>query len=595
LLGLSACEKWLRIQDFGVIHDSYRIIGRQPDLWHPKTWGELFDAYRMAWSFLEERIKELPLDEQQRAAKILLNSAHSLSRIESLQTMIIETFLRFQVQDYVSKQDLLATVTQILRYSFEKDDRIKQPWNDLKEELTGNDFHSLLARYVGMNIVEDNFDEDGNRIDLGLKKIGELAQEGLEKPHVLSEEWKWLVTTEANNGFIFGYELAKRDTGFSFLVTILDTQRKATDNASAYFLSGYMRAMVETDLTFWDQTMEAIAGDSTLSKWIPELTSRSTQISDSQALRVLRVIKENKADIRGLAYFIYGNAVKGLSEQVFCQWIEFLLSTNDLSVVMIALDLYATFYIRGDRNLRMPDELTLRLITHPVFFDSSAERHSHQLSSFHWEQISTTYIEMFPEQSNKVADIILTHFGEENSVFGSYRPFTQRILGIIAQKNPGGIWRKITERLTFPLDSRAFYITHWLRGEHFWNEGDNDVGSLQIFPQKLIWEWVNEDIEQRAWFVASFVLPMLSPSSLAYSLLVQYGDRDDVQRNLIANFSSEGWTGNESAHLQRKIESLLETIKDEANSNVRNWVERYVDSLKRRLEHAKVEEERDNF
>src|SRR5205823_4272568 len=83
---------------------------------------------------------------------------------------------------------------------------------------------------------------------------------------------------------------------------------------------------------------------------------------------------------------------------------------------------------------------------------------------------------------------------------------------------------------------------------------------LHAIPPEDIWAWVDIDAERRAWYLATFVPKdlLLYPerTSLVREILIRYGDREDVQRNLMANFSSEGWMGPESAHHRSKIGRL---------------------------------------
>ena len=46
-------------------------------------------------------------------------------------------------------------------------------------------------------------------------------------------------------------------------------------------------------------------------------------------------------------------------------------------------------------------------------------------------------------------------------------------------------------------------------------------------------------------------------NSLARAFLVRYGQREDVRRNLRANYSTESWTGERSLHLESKKDKLL--------------------------------------
>jgi len=110
---------------------------------------------------------------------------------------------------------------------------------------------------------------------------------------------------------------------------------------------------------------------------------------------------------------------------------------------------------------------------------------------------------------------------------------------------------------------------------------------------------VDADVENRAWYLASFVPKVLSRKGdkvcWARRVLIRYGEREDVRRNLRANFSTEGWTGPESLHFQDKKQKLLDFKENEENENVKRWIDEYVSQLEGRIEQARIEEERRDF
>ena len=86
---------------------------------------------------------------------------------------------------------------------------------------------------------------------------------------------------------------------------------------------------------------------------------------------------------------------------------------------------------------------------------------------------------------------------------------------------------------------------------------------------------------------------MPGETSLARSVLVKYGDRDDVARNLRASFASEGWTGPASLHHIRRKEQIEKLLDGEDELNVRNFLNLYLESLKRQITTELENEERD--
>src|SRR3990167_6284577 len=240
ILGFHACDQALETGHFSrVVGAEHQGLRKEPQLWMPKTYGELFDTYRQVWLLLFVRLDSLPEDEQQQAINILLQNARGLGRMQNLVGMVIDTMNELAQKSYLEKTMILAEIIRILHYDGkELTTETRQRWEQLKEKLTGSNFTSLMKRYVGMDILEDKFDEEGNQIDQTQSKIEELAQQAIKNNDLLQKELHWLVTTEAKNGYRFGYALAKNGKNVSLLPTILEVQRNAVKNSDVCFLGG---------------------------------------------------------------------------------------------------------------------------------------------------------------------------------------------------------------------------------------------------------------------------------------------------------------------------------------------------------------------
>ena len=83
------------------------------------------------------------------------------------------------------------------------------------------------------------------------------------------------------------------------------------------------------------------------------------------------------------------------------------------------------------------------------------------------------------------------------------------------------------------------------------------------------------------------------PTSLARAVLVRYGEREDVRRNLRANYSTEIWQGPLSLHYKNKQQKLLCLKDGEDNENVKRWIDEFVEGLEKAIEDAKIGEERE--
>ena len=217
--------------------------------------------------------------------------------------MIVDSLGELRNKTFVEQRKVLSAIIEILHY--DKNDlpsEALERLEKLRDELIGNDFPSLMRRYVGMNLFLDRHDVESKGTSQTESKIAELAQQAIENIDLLQGELTWLVTTEAQNGYLFGYELGKRDKERSLISTLIEAQRRAVNNASVYFLGGYFRTIFEQDQPRWEGLLDILADDKTLNRGIPELTWRSG-MSDRAALRILSLAERDTISVDSFRVF----------------------------------------------------------------------------------------------------------------------------------------------------------------------------------------------------------------------------------------------------------------------------------------------------
>ena len=597
-LALKACNYALESTDF-VRFGSPENQGlrQQANLWMPKTYGELWDAYKKVWELLDNQLARLPDDGPQECAMILLGRAREIAGIPDLTEMVVETVATIAKNRYLSEKRVIETVSHILHY--DSDDipaETRGLWQQLMDELITPDFQSMMKRYVGMDLLDDEFDEDGIHVDQAQPRIEELAKQALDNVTLLQSELNWLVTTEAEKGYHFGHELGKRDSEISLLPTLLKAQRNAGEDASAYFLGGYLRALFEAEPSVWEAQLDALINDAKLRLLIPELTYRSG-LTNRAGLRLLDLAKSRIINVNHFGFFAYGQAIKNLSSEVFSEWITFLLSVNNKNSVSLALNFFHRYHVFQIPKPILPFELTFRLITHPALFKETDEsRFDTTMTAYYWAEISRAFLHLYPERNLELAELMLSHFGEDGSIVSRYSK-TCSVLDEITEKCPAEIWKQVSRLLeNHEYSSKKFALEQWLREGSSWGREETKPALLRI-PHELIWDWIGEDTEYRAWYFANRLVPKTLSTkewegSLVRGLLIHYGEREDVRNNLCANYTTETYWGPASLHYEEKIRKLLDIKNCEDDWNVTRWIDEFVEQLKRDVEQAKVEEER---
>jgi hypothetical protein len=446
-----------------------------------------------------------------------------------------------------------------------------------------------------MDLLEDKFDEEGREINQTKTRLEALAQQIVENNELITPELGWLVTTEAQNGFVFGYELGKQDKGFALLPKLVDAQRNAGDNTSAFFLGGYFRVMYEDERERWERTLDALAEDECLRALVPELTWRSGPLTDQAARRILTLAEKGYITVSYFRLFAYGSVTNNLSEGVFRKWLEFLESNQDKSAASVFLTLCDYYYLENGSGRSLPEELSFKLLTHDTLFQKGSAQLG-QMDDFHWTRLAEAFVRLYPEKSLELAAKILEHFGEEGTIIGGFHSSTHAVLNEIARLRPEGTWVLVTKYIEPPIDSRAFRICLWLRGGEFFAEA---AGAVTLMPREKIWGWVNENVDKRASLVAHVAPKTTSldnwSNSLAREVLVRYGNRKNVRGELRANYFSEGWSGPASLHYQAKKSTLVQLKDAETNDNVKLWLDECISILDSDIKHAQIEEERERF
>ena len=598
LLALEACKVGLQpIDRWGrAIGAKYQGLRKEPEFWRPETYGELWAVYEQVWQLLFEQLDRLPeIDEQKIGVGILLENANQLVKHTNLSNMVADTIQVLSKKSFVDNRLLIKTVVELLHYrGNDLPDDVKQRWEQLKDELVGSDFHSMMRRYVGMNLLVDTVDENENYLEQGPPQIHVLAQQAVENPSLLEFELHWLVTVDAYNGYVFGYQLGKEDDGFSLLSMLFKAQRNAEDDVSAFFLSGYFRAIFERDVSLWEEQLDVLAEDVILNVLVAELTYLSG-LTDRAGLRLLKLAEEKVMSVNNFVFF-FAKVIDSLSDKVFTEWIKFLLNCSNELAVPISLKLCYFYYVHGKQKVALPRDLTFQLLVRPARFENLIPNQMNSMTDHYWTEIAKAFLNLYPEKSLAFVNGVLPHFGKKGTIFGTFETETAAVMTELTQRYPEQVWKHVSKR----LEEYDFFLENWLK------EGDSEdpfsttdeSGALTLIPREKIWEWIDGDVENRAWYFAYKLVPKtLSaeewPNSLVRAFLMRYGDREDVQRNLSANYGTDMWEGLRSLHFEAKRDKLLRIKASEDNENVKRWLDEYIQRLEANIEHARIDEERE--
>lgn len=218
------------------------------------------------------------------------------------------------------------------------------------------------------------------------------------------------------------------------------------------------------------------------------------------------------------------------------------------------------------------------------------------MSIWHWGTLTGRYIRLYPGESIELAKIILENYGSDGPVFANLREYPNEALNKIARLCPFEVWQIASQYLGPPIDTRAWRIKDWLRkgGIHFGYLSNSETATI---PLETLWAWVDDDVEERARYLATIVPAILFKDEnrpcLARELLIRYGQREDVRHNLQSNFfGNEMWWGPASEHYKNKKQGVLDYRQKEDNPIILRWIDDYIEEIDAQIELAKISEER---
>lgn len=588
------CQMFSRVVP---VHDN--VFEKPVKRWMPATYGDLWNAYKAVWNLAVSYLDKLPDEEKPELAKVLLHNSLGVGRINTISPLVVQTLEELAQKPYVGKKPVVEKIAWFLRYGTKevKDEAIVKLWRDLQGKLMDSSYSGRMQRFVGMNLLEDIFDDDGDRTDKNQEEIEKLADESLSNPQLLQKELPLLVQHGTDNASVFGYQLGKKDTGLTVLPMIESSFAGA--DASSDLLCGYLRALNQREPKKVAALIEAYSSDERIKTRLAEIVYRADVLTDASAKLVLSLAQEGAIKIADFRLFAFGKVTANLKEETILQWLQWLIEQSGLVSIANAVDIIWAYYLRDDTKRPLPKEITERALTDARWLNvpDSKEIDKSFLGGI-WAEVAKTFVEQYPENIEAVARFVLHNLGRENTLFDGYDSDGLEALDEAVKVNPGKVWQLVRDELDADDDvsSHPYYIRNWLKGGDLRRHGP---GLVHMNPDD-VFGWVDENPEDRAPQLAYFVPKVLSgPESKNFSwareLLVRYGDKQRVRSALHGSFGTEGWSGPASLHYDSKLKRHVQKKDAETNPNVIQWLNEEIEGLDAQIEDAKIREEREGF
>jgi len=591
---LGAISSALETRYFGCFSGAERQGIRTYEAYVPKTYGEIFDYYENNWNLLIDNLDNLPKSIQVKVVKLIFAEDYGLMGLnEYWFKKVVQTIIEVEKKKIIPDKDFLKELIGLIRIL--KSNKIQlnldyfKMLENLRDKLYGENFESGLKAALSLDNWNDyDFNEQGEHIDNLKIKIDRLAQEAVNKREIVESNLYWLISNEAKNSYGFAYEFSKLDNNF-----ILEKVLSAYENdekASPLFISGYLRAYFEKSEDECEELLDKLAKEDSFVRLIPDITWRACP-SDRGIQRTIILLKDKKIHTNQLYTYFH---IDKMSDASLIGLLKLLITENSSVSMNIALDL--VFYLKTFRkadDFNFDKKLLYRILTKSIS-PKDKEGNDIRQKQHEWVEIAKKTVTKYPDKKLCLilANEMVKNLRKDDTLMGSYHSEALIILDLLAQNFQDNIWNIVMNALENTKSAKTYLtIGDWLRGDYAFNEVP---GALELFDDKLIFNWIDENVSSRAPLIARYAPRYLitEEKCLARKILIKYGDMEKVQTELYANFGSGGHVGPRSQYLLDKKEYFENYLKNETNSNVIKWVKKYIKYLEYDIEQSKIEEER---
>ncbi len=568
---------------------AYGIV--KPDRWIPSNTEEYIFWYKSLWKLLFENLSVFALEDVNKIAEnIFMRKAYFIAGVPDFLDGVFGDLKSLIERSILDKSFVAQECSRVLKYQHDLPEEILEAYGSLMDSLYPDSLEGRLEKYVSQN-----FDAFPGIPDFSAE-IKKIASEIVEKPEFLIASGNaWLFTGKAKSGFEFGACLASFDTdGHILFDLILNETIKAFEERSCIILAGYLSHFFQENVVLWVSMMKKIGAEQDLAPMLTELSWRSG-LNDEILDLLLEKWEEGVLELDSFLSFKVGSRYESLSHDKFMEFISKLLTKGGKLGIQLGFDFAYSYFFYPEPSKNVPVDLVYDLLTNEFISGFSTDVSKLRSVEYQWSRMANWLLEKYPEKGLDLLKFSLANL-EEMAIFDSMNDRAFESLSKILRQFPKEGWIEITKYLGPPLNFRSMRLRDWLGGADYFQSSSGIID--EIDPNDF-WHWVDEDIENRAWWAAGIVPSELLRRShgicWAREVLVRYGDRDDVKRNLLGNFETEGWSGPSSEHHQRKKENLTNFLENEKNKLVIEWVQEYISYLNRRIKEDKADEELRGF
>ncbi len=587
-LAVTLSQQWLLTRGrMRIVGAEYQGMRPPISFWTPKTYNELWDFLESGWRLLESKSRAWPLAERAGANGALIKAASDLLYIERLAPLVIDTLFELAKDPATDKAQLTKFLINRLTWHTDKIrpatlSRLRR----LEKQVTGRSIVSRIERFILNTSWDEDREANDRRRKLSVRaakeraKLVTLLRTGTRE---LRKQLPFLVRTEGQKLYEFGYEVARDRKLSSELEAVVNAQCAALDPLKTQFSGGYLRGAATVNGSAVERVILRLLRSNRTRALGVELVLRGT-VTNAIVRELSKLLKRGAVGPRAFSRLGWQAAERKLEKGVVDNAVEALISNKTIEATEAALEITDTYYKDG---IDLPEVMTYRVLTSPHAFREG----SGSMAGYHWEQVIRHFRKQYPTRDLALLRHILTRTDDLHGLYEGSYPST--VASEIARDHPAEAWAVISKVLE-KRTSANYRVVTWLSDTGF--EDSPHQGPIRHFAPETILAWVDKAPKKRAGLLASCLPKSLKPEDgglLVKMFIERYVETDEeMAKHLISHFWVGGWSGPESLYLSRKRDTARLWLLAADSEPVRRWLTRYIEYLTSRIERAEIREER---
>lgn len=561
--------------------------------WTPATWPEIHDYWDKAFGMLLEMYGRGD-EQRQRVLDIVGSSIRGLilqGRIEMLDKAIR------RIVDLNGRY--WPSALESLKHSMEYD--LDSTPAEVREAVAtwlevfnpdGGTLTEQLKVLVSKPPWEHRQDVGGEYVDVAAENAVKLAHN--VTPSSLVDELDTLLIGEQRQAYAFGIEISKINEDIGRLLDQMLIRLSEIESPNLSFYLGICAGIYARSAVSWEDLLRRLLDSESLTKFYPQ-TLRTGVLRKSHLDSLLTELRSGSIPIEEVSSISYGRVTNSIDPDELAEFCRELSGLSEQGV-WIAIDLIYMYCFSREGAVEKLQETIKSLI---LKISVSKEVRAKPTDLHHWFDFSSKFFEepyLDEEFAVNLVELLLSS-AEDGFDYGDIWTYISPLLSKAMDVFPDGVWRVASKAIVDSDLKKRYWVEQLLKSERSDYRQNKSVLSKASVNDVI--RWCEEYPEIGPVFVASAIDVFeesderKSPTPICVALLESFGDRDEVQSELIANMQSRSWSGSLVPYLEADIDGV-QVLKDHSDARVSNWAHKVELYFRERIEsESQWDEEHD--